>query len=125
MGEELSNVDVLVGKTLTEVTRGGRGGEECLYFVTDDGQTYAMYHSPDCCETVYIEDICGDLNALVGSPILFAREDSSSDLQPGNEGDDSYTWTFYNFATTKGYVAVRWYGTSNGYYSESVDFYKL
>lgn len=73
----------------------------------------------------YIEDICGDLNALVGSPILIAREDSSSDLQPGNEGDDSYTWTFYNFATTKGYVAVRWYGTSNGYYSESVDFYKL
>jgi hypothetical protein len=75
-------------------------------------------HHQDCCESVYIEDICGDLDDLVGAPLVEAEE--VSDYEGEATGDESYTWTFYRFRTRKGSVSVRWYGSSNGYYSEGV-----
>ena len=77
-------------------------------------------HHQDCCEHVYIEDICGDLNDLVGSPLLEAEEVSDYNAAPLVDYEESHTWTFYKFATRKGFVTVRWYGSSNGYYSEGV-----
>ena len=86
-----------------------------------------MYHEQDCCETVYIDDICGDLQDLVGSPILESEEVDGSTPPSNNTDweDESYTWSFYKMGTIKGSVNIRWYGTSNGYYSESVDFVKI
>lgn len=116
---EYCNVDVLKGKTLT---RCEDIGDEII-FETTEGETYRMYHQQDCCECVSIEDIVGELSDLVGSEILLAEEvdgESPVDFEPY----DSHTWTFYKFATRKGYVDIRWLGTSNGYYSESVTFAK-
>ena len=64
---------------------------------------------------------------LVGTPILMAEEVTNEpnvnpEGVPIPEYQDCFTWTFYKFATIKGYVTIRWYGESNGYYSESVDF---
>ena len=86
-----------------------------------------MDHDQDCCEDVSVEDIAGNIQDLIGSPILQAEESTSDETPEGvkPEYQDSFTWTFYKLATVKGYVTIRWYGESNGYYSESVDFEKV
>lgn len=119
----------LIGKTLISVT--GKVGDDRMIFQIDDGSEYAQWHSQDCCESVRIEDICGDLNDLLGSPIVMAEESTNADEDPPEVANsptvkaswrESWTWTFYRIATVKGTVVIRWLGESNGYYSESVYF---
>ena len=107
----------LIGKTIKNIERTG----EELYFNLTNGERWHMYHSQDCCESVYIEDIIGDLDDLVGSPLTIAEERCGEN--PG--ASESGTWTFYAFATIKGYVDIRWNGESNGFYSENVSFDNL
>lgn len=117
-------ISELIGKTLSSIDK----SDEEMVFICTDGTSYKMYHSQDCCESVSIEDVIGDLDDLIGSPILKASEDSSNEKPKDITRDyepESETWTFYNLATIKGYVTIRWYGTSNGYYSESVSFEKI
>jgi hypothetical protein len=120
---EQIDVSILKGKTLTKI-EGGKDSD-FLIFTVSTGERYQMYHSQDCCESVSVDDIIGDLNDLIGEPLLVAEEVSSEGVGQKGEYDESFTWTFYKFATIKGWVDIRWYGTSNGYYSESVDFVKL
>jgi len=108
----------LIGKTFDKVEQ----QEDELIF-ENKIERYTYKHLQECCEQVSISDIVGDLTDLIGSPITFAEE-AISDRPIGfrPECDIAYgTWTFYKFATIKGYVDVRWFGESNGYYSEGVD----
>ena len=99
---------------------------EEINFYLCNGTVVTMYHEPDCCEDVHIDDINGDLSNLVGHPILRADEKISKGEElvdtEDTYYDESNTWTFYTLATSAGYVDIRWHGSSNGYYSESVDF---
>jgi hypothetical protein len=93
-------------------------------FYSNEGEIYEMYHDQDCCEDVQVEDINGDLNHLLNYPLIVAEEskDTEHDKEPSN--GESFTWTFYKLATIKGFCVIRWYGSSNGYYSEEVSLKK-
>ena len=119
----------LLGKILTKIEFKNEDPDEQeehneIYFTTNLGETYLLFHEQDCCENVYLADTAGDINDLIGSPILLAEEVSNrEDPPPPSEwNEDSYTWTFYKLSTIKGSVTFRWYGESNGYYSEEVNF---
>lgn len=119
-GEELSD---LVGRTLRTVTQNGR---ESIRFESITGEQWEMFYEPDCCASCEIEDVVGDLDDLVGVPIIMAEAGTNhGNPRPSEYPDESFTWTFYRFATAKGYVTIRWYGSSNGYYSETASFRRV
>jgi len=117
-----ASISDLVGKTLASV----KVTEDEIFFETVEGQQYKMYHSQDCCESVTVEDVAGDIDDIIGEEILSAEEVTSETPPEGVQSNgESELWTFYKIDTRKGGVTIRWYGTSNGYYSESVDFDKV
>ena len=113
---EINNLPIL-GKTMRRAWRGEYGGNDALYFEQEDGVQFVLTHIQDCSEDVKIESIDGELDDLIGAPLLMAEEAVKVGGEPTLE---SGTWTFYKFATVKGYVTVRFLGWSNGYYSERV-----
>ncbi|MEK8196241.1 DUF7448 domain-containing protein [Lysinibacillus sp. FSL M8-0134] len=116
----MASIETLLNKTLSSIEQ---VGNDELYFLTTEGDKFKMYHEQDCCESVWLEETIGDLEDLIGSPLLMAEE--VIEIPPESDNYESVTWTFYKFATIKGYVTLRWVGESNGYYSESVDFRKV
>lgn len=102
--------DELVGKTIDKIDV--FGGDEELRFTVKGGDQYRLYHDQDCCESVTIEDICGDLDDLIGVPVLMAADLAKM----------RYRMRYSEKQTIKGTVVIRWLGESNGYYSESVSF---
>jgi len=121
----MSNISELVGKTLKSINV---HNSELIRFYTEEGDEYVMWHEQECCESVDIEDICGSLENLIGSPVLMAEEVISEIKPPDVERKyepESETWTFYKVATINEYVTIRWFGQSNGYYSEYVSFDKV
>lgn len=111
-----NNLSDLVGKVVQSVV-GSKGDEEFI-LTFQDGSMLKLHHEQDCCEHVYLEDIVGDVQDLIGHTLLVSEEVSS--VRDSSDWGTT-TWTYYRFATRKGWVDLRWCGESNGYYSESVD----
>lgn len=115
--DTINVLEDFIGKTFERVEV--INTDEELHFILSNGTKYIFYHEQDCCESVRIEDISGELSDLINTPITMAEEVIHERVELDCSGD-GYTYTFYKFATVKGYVTVRWCGGSNGYYSESV-----
>lgn len=130
--EYLNNFKKMQGKTITSIQGIEKGNEEA-FIHTKEGLTGHFYHEQDCCESVYLADFEGDPSDLIGATILEIQELTDEDgyiktrrliddsFAPTYDGE-SYTYTFYNIKTTKGYLWLRWIGESNGYYSEEMTF---
>lgn len=108
------------GKVLV-AWKGEKGGEE-LELIFDDGERFVLCHYQDCCEQVWLEDIIGDLDDLIGQEILLAEERTEN--RRDDKWSDSTTFTFYELRCRKASVTLRWVGESNGYYSEEVSVVK-
>jgi hypothetical protein len=121
----MTNFSDLKGKTITSVEGLGYSSD-LVTFKCSDGSIYKMYHYQDCCESVDIEDLCGDIDDILNSEILVAEEVDGETPNDFDESQyESYTWTFYKLNTIKGGITIRWFGSSNGCYSESVEFEKV
>lgn len=107
----------LVGQILTKAKLSK--DKTRLTFKTLLGLPLIMMHEQECCESVWLEDINGDLEDLLNSPITVAECVTN---RTGDDRREGETWTFYKIGTVKGTVTLRWYGTSNGYYSEKAEF---
>lgn len=117
----------LVGKTLVNVERTNFVGTgDVVRLHASDGSIYRLDHRRDCCESVHLEEVIGELTDLLGSPLVLAELVTSghrdADSPRPSEYAESWTWSFYKLATVRGAVTLRWLGESNGYYSETVDF---
>jgi hypothetical protein len=111
----------MVGKTFTRIEH-IKDGQERIFFYSDK-YVYRMMHEQNCCENVIVDEVHGDIGDLIDTPILDAylstNEGHITETQYENE---HYTWSFYTIRTIKGSVTLKRYGTSNGYYSEEVNF---
>jgi hypothetical protein len=117
----------LIGYTLIHITEvEPEYGNKRLQLTRSDGKVVTMGHSQECCESVWLEDVVGDLQSLIGKPLMIAEVTSNytkkNDDNDDEEGDEQ--WTYYRLGTDIGnIVTLRWCGTSNGYYSTDVNIW--
>ena len=119
LGERYRNscdIKDMVGKKITGIYY----DEENFQIRTDDC-VYAFYHEQDCCESVWLTQVDGISDKIIGSRIVIAEVVT-------DEKDTEYghiTWSFYNIGTNKGMIDFRFQCQSNGSYSETVDLIKI
>ena len=108
----------LLGQTLVSVEGAHEGSNEIVFTPETEAKRWRMFHRRDCCENVDVESVKGELENLLGSPVLSAAEE----IESGDENYGTFTRTTFTITTAKGTVKIVWLGQSNGYYSEGVDF---
>lgn len=118
MSNSKYGIENIVGKTVASIDIVDSNYDDMVLFKFTDGSYATMQHYQSCCESVNLEEYSQEeLKELVGQTILSAREDSKDDESDtyGSSG-----WTFYNIQGNRSFANLRWFGSSNGYYSIGV-----
>lgn len=111
----MNEIKKIVGAQILAIEGCVNGSDEVV--ISTNKGILRLMHQQDCCERVYLEDFNGDPSDLICADVMVAEE------RQNNEGDEYgiTRWTFYTIRTTRGDLDLRWYGSSNGYYSVEVD----
>ena len=115
-----SNFKILEGKIISSI-EGMKVGSEEIILTLNTGEKFKISHDHDCCKSVRVEGLYGDISDLLNMEIIVANETSSN--SHGSTGVD-LTWTYYQLGTMKGVVTIQWFGVSNGYWSDRVELKK-
>lgn len=108
---------LLAGATISEV-RGMEEGSKKVEIITDLG-ILEMFRETQCCGEVYLLDVCGDPEDLIGGVIIqfeLRKGSLTGKKQSSHKGQAPtqaarLSWreyTFYECRTTKGDVTLRW-----------------
>ncbi len=116
----------LVGQTISSIS--APIGDAHIRITTEQGGVEAD-HVQDCCESVDLIRVDGDLDVLIGSKVELAEDDSGCNPPDWAEKEPSWaesvTWTKLTLKTSAG-EAVFWVrGASNGYYCETLAIKKI
>lgn len=104
------------GKEILEI-QGLKKGSKEVNFISTDGEIFKMTHIQDSGENVSLEEFSCSFDPSEKCKILKMEiRESIKEPEYGR-----IQWTMYDFQTDKGFLQLRWYGVSNGWYSEDVD----
>jgi hypothetical protein len=122
--------ELTLKQLLNEVITKCEIGNDEVVFELANGRRFQLTHQQDCCESVTIESVKGEIDFILNSPVLSALEETSNENPPDADesmirAQDSFTWTEFKITTEKGFLTIRFYGQSNGWYSEGVDFFEI
>jgi hypothetical protein len=98
----------LASLTGSRILPGSRIASNFLYLELEEG-TLELGHHRQCCESVELLDVCGDVADLAGAVIgeIACRE-------------DTYRNAWYEVATTKGDLTLRWGSTTSQTYGVNI-----
>ncbi|MGL5049135.1 MAG: DUF7448 domain-containing protein [Fusobacteriaceae bacterium] len=113
-------IKYLINKTITKIEE--LDDWTLLRIHIKEGGYLDFIHKQECCEAVWLEDGIEELERMIGQKVLNAYSDYHDDLTQEELGSNmSASWTFYNIATKNTDACLRFVGTSNGNYSETVE----
>ena len=66
-----NDLKIMEGATIVEITGAEEDNDEVI-FTLDNGYAVKLHHVQDCCESVYIADVIGDPEDLIGAYVVEA-----------------------------------------------------